>query len=753
GWRSVPYGRPLANQGFQVLDELGEACPELVPGELYISGLGLARGYWRDRERTEASFVTHPRTGERLYRTGDLGRYLRDGNIEFLGREDFQVKVNGYRIELGEIEAALEQHPQVRSAAVVAHGHPQGPRHLVAYVVPAGDEPPPAHRLADFLAGKLPGYMVPSSWQAVERLPLTGNGKVDRSALAALNDPPPASDIPFQAPRNELEQKLADAWSVHLDVDRVSVFAHFAELGGDSLVALQVIADAGRAGIHVAPALFFEHPTIAELAEALSRAPAREIDQSPVVGPVPLTPIQRWFLEQDVRERHHWNYVFLFEVPEAMERGALELALRELLEHHDSLRLTFTQDGAGWTQSCGDPAAADPLPLTWVELGHVAADERRRAVEQRSRSLQSSLDLTRGPLLRLAYFAMGEDEPDRLLVVGHWLAWDVYSCHVFFEDLLHAYEEAARTGRCALPPKTTSLLTWSEQLGEAARSGGLAGDAEYWLGHRWSAAGRLPVDLRDGDNTLASARTVIRFLDPGVTRRLLAAPSALRVSINDILLTALGRAVTRWSGARSLLVDLEGHGREDLGPASSDLSRTIGRVSTLFPVLIETDPDERHLDGLYSVSRQLKTLPRGGLAYGALRYLSRDAGLVAWLESIRPDIGFNYLGRLEDLYFGRGLSPASESPGAYHSAEGHRSRLFDVLAGVAGGSFVVGLTYSAHLHREATAAALADAFRQEVTALVDHNRAPRDAAGAPETGQGLARLLAAWVSGLAGGAQ
>ena len=753
GWRSVPYGRPLANQGFHVLDELGEACPELVPGELHISGVGLARGYWRDPERTAASFVSHPRTGERLYRTGDVGRYLRDGNIEFLGREDFQVKVNGYRIELGEIEAALEQHPQVRSAAVVAHGHPQGPRHLVAYVVPSADRPPDAHRLADFLAAKLPDYMVPASWQAVEKLPLTSNGKVDRSALAALHDPPPASGIAFQAPRNELEQRLADVWSQHLDADRISVFAHFAELGGDSLVALQIIADAGRAGIHVAPALFFEHPTIAELAEALTRAPVREIDQSPVVGPVPLMPIQRWFLEQDVRERHHWNYVFLFEVPEAMERTPLELALREMLEHHDALRLRFTQDGAGWTQTCADPPAAEPLPLAWVELGHQGPDERRRAVEERSRSLQGSLDLAHGPLLRLAYFSMGAGEPDRLLIVGHWLVWDVYSCHVFFEDLLHAYEEAARTGRCALPRRTTSLRSWSEQLGDAVRAGGLAGDVEYWLGHRWSAVERLPVDLPGGDNTLASARTVIRYLDPAVTRRLLAAPSALRVSINDILLTALGRAVTCWSGAGSLLVDLEGHGREDLGPATTDLSRTIGRVSTLFPVLTEIDGDEGHLDGLHSVSRQLKALPRGGLAYGALRYLSQDAELVARLESIRPDVGFNYLGRLEDLYFGRGLSPASESPGAYHSTKGHRSRLIDVLAGVAGGSFVVGLTYSANLHREATAAGLADAFLREVTALVDHNRPPRDAVRPPETGQGLARLLAAWVSGLAGGAQ
>ena len=753
GWTSVPYGRPLANQGFHVLDELGHPCPELVPGELYISGVGLARGYWRDPERTAASFVSHPGSGQRLYRTGDLGRYLRDGNIEFLGREDFQVKVNGYRIELGEIETALEQHPQVRSAAVVAHGHPQGPRHLVAYVVPAGEQPPDAHRLADFLAGKLPDYMVPSSWQSLDALPLTGNGKVDRVALTALHDPPPASDIPFQAPRNELERRLADIWSSHLDVERVSVFAHFAELGGDSLVALQIIADAGRAGIRVAPALFFAHPTIAELAEAVGRAPVHEIDQGPVVGPVPLTPIQRWFFEQDVRERHHWNYVFLFEVAGGLERPGLELALRALLEHHDSFRLRFHQGPDGWTQTCAGPGAADPLPLTWMELGHLAPDDRRKAIEDTAGSLQTSLDLAGGPLLRLAYFAMGGAEPDRLLVIGHWLAWDVYSCHVFFEDLMHAYDAAARTGRCELPPKTTSLLTWSEQLREAVDGGRLDGDAEYWLGQRWTCVERLPVDLAGGANTLASARTLIRSLDPAVTRRLLAAPSTLRVSINDLLLTALGRAVSCWSGASSLLVDLEGHGREDLGSAASDLSRTVGRVSTLFPLLVEAGRDERHLDGLYSVSRQLKALPRGGLAYGALRYLSRDAGLVTSLESIEPGIGFNYLGRLEDLYFGRGLSPASEYPGPYRSHEGCRSRLLDVLAGVAGGSLIVGLTYSANLHREETAAALAEAFLQELTAFANHNQPSGAAGAAPAAGRRLAGILETWVRGLAGGSQ
>jgi acyl-coenzyme A synthetase/AMP-(fatty) acid ligase/aryl carrier-like protein len=274
-WASIPYGRPLANQRILVLDRDLEPRPEWVTGELYIAGLGLAQGYWRDPERTAAAFRTHPHTGERLYRTGDLGRFLPAGYVELLGREDLQVKVRGHRIELGEIEAALEQHPAVRSAVVVAPGHERNRQQLVAYVVPGGTDgdglsvassaSPSAEELRRHLADRLPGYMIPGSFVFLDLLPLSANGKVDRRALPAV-DAEPFPRRAFTAPEGPIEERLAAIWSAVLAVERVGTHDNFLELGGDSVTGVRMLARARAAGIEISIRELFERQTIAGLA-------------------------------------------------------------------------------------------------------------------------------------------------------------------------------------------------------------------------------------------------------------------------------------------------------------------------------------------------------------------------------------------------------------------------------------------------------------------------------------------------------
>lgn len=276
-WKSVPYGRPMLNQTFHVLNDALEPCPVWVPGQLYIGGIGLAKGYWRDARKTNASFFVHPRTGERLYRTGDLGRYLPDGNIEFLGREDFQVKVQGFRIELGEIEVALIQHPAVKDAVVVARAGERiaGDRVLVGYVVPKDGSAVNGSDLRDFLKAKLPPYMVPAVIVALDRLPLTSNGKVDRKALPAPDLAASERDDAYQAPRTDLERELAAMWADVLGIDEgataISVHDNFFDLGGHSLLAVRLFtAIEKKLGKKLPLATLFQSPTIAELAKVLS---------------------------------------------------------------------------------------------------------------------------------------------------------------------------------------------------------------------------------------------------------------------------------------------------------------------------------------------------------------------------------------------------------------------------------------------------------------------------------------------------
>jgi acyl-coenzyme A synthetase/AMP-(fatty) acid ligase/acyl carrier protein len=280
-WKSIPYGKPMRNQCFFVFNEMLKPCPVWVPGQLYIGGIGLAKGYWRDEEKTQVSFIIHPHTGERLYRTGDLGRYLPDGNIEFLGREDFQVKVRGHRIELGEIEAMLLNHPQVSKAVVTAIGKRFESKHLIAYVVltqnyahQAEDadsaKPLQLTELYEHLRSKLPEYMIPSRIVPLEALPLTANGKVDRNVL-----PHPiiqsrrhaSSSVEIRTPT---EETLVQLWSELLKLSDVSIEDNFYELGGDSLLATKLVTRIRATfNIEVPLRLIFENLTIASMAEAI----------------------------------------------------------------------------------------------------------------------------------------------------------------------------------------------------------------------------------------------------------------------------------------------------------------------------------------------------------------------------------------------------------------------------------------------------------------------------------------------------
>ena len=269
-WKSIPYGRPMVNQRFYVLNEFMEDCPDWVAGQLYIGGIGLAKGYWHDEEKTRNSFIIHPRTKERLYRTGDLGRYLPDGNIEFLGREDFQVKIRGYRIELGEIEAALKQHPGVSDAVVMAVGKTQGDKRLVGYVVSAMEQAPDTKELSDFLKEKLPEYMVPSIFVRLNELPLTSNGKVDRQRLPSFERIEPEQERGFVSPRTPTEVKLAQIWAHVLNIERVGIHDNFFEIGGNSLLAARLVFRIQEAfQVELPLPRVFESPSVVELSEVI----------------------------------------------------------------------------------------------------------------------------------------------------------------------------------------------------------------------------------------------------------------------------------------------------------------------------------------------------------------------------------------------------------------------------------------------------------------------------------------------------
>src|SRR6185369_15061068 len=353
-----------------------------------------------------------------------------DGQLDFLGRIDHQVKIRGFRVELGEVESVLRQHPGIRDAVVDARVGATGGRRLVAYVVPAAPAAP-EEDLRDFLSERLPDHMIPSAFVFLETLPLTPNGKVDRRALPEPEADRRGTEESWLAPRTETEEILAGIWSDVLGAGRVGVEDNFFTLGGDSILSIQVTSRARRAGLQLTPRDLFEHPTIAGLAAVARRVGEVLAEPETVVGPVPLTPIQEWFFAQGFVAPHHFNLPLLLELRRPVAPAMLDRLLVRLLGRHDALRLRFISTEEGWRQEASPSENA--TPFTTLDLSALSASRQPAALEEAGAALQTSLDLSRGPLLRSALFELGAERRQRLLLAGHHLILDTVSWQVLAE--------------------------------------------------------------------------------------------------------------------------------------------------------------------------------------------------------------------------------------------------------------------------------------------------------------------------------
>ncbi|AKJ04230.1 non-ribosomal peptide synthase protein (TIGR01720 family)/amino acid adenylation domain-containing protein/natural product biosynthesis luciferase-like monooxygenase protein [Archangium gephyra] len=719
----VPIGRAIPGARVYVLSERLQPVPVGVPGELYVGGAGVARGYLGRPELTSERFVADPfdtSPGARLYRTGDRVRWRKDGVLEFLGRQDGQVKVRGFRIETGEVEVALAAHSGLREVAVAAREDGRGGRRLVGYVVPHQRPGPTPDALRAFLRERLPEYMVPSAFVERESLPRTRNGKVDLGALPAPELQTAVRSAAYVAPRNELETQLARIWCEVLGVERVGVDDNFFELGGDSILSIQIVTRAGRAGIELSPRQVFQNPTVARLAAVANTRLAVQAEQGPVTGPVALSPIQRWFFAQSPAEPHHWNMSLFLEVRTALDAALLERTLGLVVEHHDALRLRFARTEAGWRQVCAPPG--EPVRLERVDLSGVAPEARTAELERRATEAQSSLRLEEGPLLRAVLFDLGSGQSGRLLLVLHHLLVDGVSWRILLEDLLGTYQRLAAGAPVALPPKTTSFQAWAHGLSEHARSGKLDAERSWWLARPWARVTRLPVDSPGGENLEGTARGVSLSLTAEETRALLQdVPKAYHSQINDALLTALARTVGRWSGNPLVLVDVEGHGREEL-LAGLDVSRTVGWFTTFFPALLEARQAAGPGETLRDVKESLRAVPSKGMGYGLLRHLAEDAGL-AGLP--RAELSFNYLGQVDGALNGNGmLALAPEGMGPQRGPRTRRPYLLDVVGAVVGGRLQMTWTYGESIHRRETVEKLAADFLERLRELIAHCQSP-----------------------------
>ncbi|HEU4321576.1 MAG TPA: amino acid adenylation domain-containing protein [Roseiflexaceae bacterium] len=744
-WPALPsIGTPISQTQIFILDPDGAPTPIGVPGELYIGGAGLARGYLGRPELTAERFVPNPfgerleardlRLGEeqqvqasslkplasRLYKTGDRARYLADGTIEFLGRMDQQVKVRGFRIELGEVEAALTQHQHIRESAVVTLPDASGRHRLVAYVQPAPGQLLAVDELRAFLGRLLPDYMVPATFVMLERFPLTPSGKIDRRSLPEPDGGRPELEQEYVAPRNATEQTLARVWAELIGLDRVGVHDNFFAIGGDSLLSLRVIASARQAGIALTPRQVFEHQTVAALAATLGDAPAVQIDQGIVTGPMLLTPAQNWLLDcgRAEVERTFWNVVRLFDVPPGLDHDALATVTARLLLHHDALRARFVETESGWETFIAPPD--DRVPFAAVDLSAVPDSELSATIEREGIAIQSMINLAEGPLMLVMYMDCGASRPGRLLVVVHHMVMDALSMWVLLDDLLHGYQQLESGSELRLPPKTTPFPVWSAHLHAYAQSPELRAAYEAWIRLPWNAIPPVPRDhpVPFEAATVESLREITVGLSCEETQQLTRIlPVRYQAQVVDALLAALLSSLIQWSPERWFGVTMMEGGRDPLpGAEEMDLSRTVSWFSKAIHLILERPADSAPEAVLAAAMRQRQG--HNGLNHGLYYYLGDDPAIKASLEGL-PDyeIFFNYGGQMPSMKSTMEVRPSVENCSMQGTVE-RAGYVIECLPIIINGQILVGWKYSERLHDRATIERLGEHYLQVLRALI-----------------------------------
>ncbi|RUT04336.1 hypothetical protein DSM106972_045640 [Dulcicalothrix desertica PCC 7102] len=532
----------------------------------------------------------------------------------------------------------------------------------------------------------------------------------------------------YVAPRNEIEQTIANIWQEILGIELVGIYDNFLEIGGDSLLSIQITARANKAGLRINNQHLFEYPTIAQLADIASRTQTVFAEQGLVQGEIPLTPIQHWFFEQNLLDSHHWNQGIRLELQQNLDLELLKQVIQHLLIHHDALRLRFVKEASGWKQLNTeiDTNIDAVIPLSQIDLSSLSSQLQELELEATANQLQASLNLSDGPIIRIAHFNLGQHKPSCLLFVIHHLAVDVGSWRILLDDLQTAYQQLSQGKAIKLPPKTTSFKQWSQRLIKYAQSIEREREQVYWLAPSREWVLPLPVDNSNGENTVASAQTVSITLSVEETEVLQTKiTSAYRVKIEEVLLSALVQATAKWARTPSLLVDLEGNSREVIFD-DVDLSRTVGWFTNIAPVLLEAGEAANTDQVLKVVKEQLRSFPNQGLGYGVMRYLSNDALITEKLRSLQPaEIIFLYLGNLEQSLPQSSLFKLSQqSSGLSRSTRGLRSHLLEVHAVIVEKQLRVDWTYSKNLHHRKTIEHLAEDLVAVLRLMIDDSQLP-----------------------------
>ncbi|MBL6449163.1 amino acid adenylation domain-containing protein [Fulvivirga sp. 29W222] len=715
---TMPIGTPISNNNVYILDQYARLVPNGVRGEICIAGTGVARGYLNNAKLTAASFVNDPFTEEdkKMYRSGDVGKWLPNGNIEFAGRIDRQVKVRGYRIEPGEIESALLICEGIEKARVVVLKDKEGINNLVAYFI---GEPLTLEEIRHHLSLYVANYMIPAYFVRLTEFPLTASGKTDIKQLPSpFNGSEGMQLLGTEKkkirPRNKKEQDLLQIWQTLLSREEIGIYDNFFAIGGDSIKALQIVARAYEQGYKIDMKSIYSNPTVAELAATAQQA-VQETEQGVVSGDLPLTPIQADFFQTVTQEPSHFNQAVMFRFKEHINVETLQAIFSKIQEHHDALRITFKQSGDQVTAYNNDLSL--PLSIKKYDLSDKEETEALTELKEIAGQLQAGFNLEEGPLMTLGLFQF--KDCDRLLIVIHHLVVDGISWRILFEDMQRLYEQHQEGKPFNLPAKTTSFKHWAQQLSDYAHSAKALKDIDYWTKLTQEEYQAVPRDFEDG-TCFHEHITSLRFnLSKEQTQLLLTKVNqAFYTEINDILLTALGMAMSKTFGLNKLWVDLEGHGREDILD-NVDISRTVGWFTSSYPVLLNMEYADDTALQIKTIKEHLHQIPNKGIGYGIGKYLTPKKDQKG-LDAVQAQIIFNYLGQFDSDVENLAFEVTDEETGALQSPEQQRKHDLDVSGMIAEQQLSMAISFSDKQYKKETIEKLVDSYKQSLEALIDY---------------------------------
>lgn len=702
----IPIGKPVANSQIYLLDDKKNNVPFGVSGEIYIGGIGLSEGYLNRPELTNKVFIKNPyNSNEKLYKTGDLAKFRNDGAIEFLGRIDQQIKIRGYRVELDDIENTINKNPNVKQSVVLVKQNESKPKRLIAYIKPNDlfDE----NQLKLQLKETLPDYMIPSSFILIDAIPKLPNGKVDKKLLSEINIiSKPKTYNYFEKPKNNIEKKLLTIWEDILNIKPISITDNFFEIGGDSILSIQIIAKARKAGLIITPNQLFEHQSISELAMFVSyKHEAPKIIEKMVLGEVALTPIQEWYFETHKIAPEYWNQIFkIKDLPTTFNKGILSETTNYIIKTHDALRLSFYLEKK-WNAKVLSPEKINAFII--IDISGENASNNETRIEDYLKNIQDKIALENGNLFKCIYFETGDTSKNCIILLAHHLVIDFVS----WQTILNTYTDAIHNNK--LPNennKTISIKTWGEHLLKLANSETIKNELHFWKTQITSKSYlpkdfdiHLPIHEKDISN-------IYFEVEKSITNHLItSANNTYNTKTDELLLTALINALCNWTNSKNITLALERHGRETIN-STLDVSNTVGWFTAFFPKTFNYETTTDIASKIMITKEQMRQIPNGGIGYGLLRYLTSSLGKTEY-----PEIIFNFLGKQNtgdsNIEF---LSKNTRHPLS------ERHYYLEINALIKNGVLGLNWSFSNKIHKPETIKTLIDDFNESLKNIVTH---------------------------------